>query len=45
MPTKMKDMLTRLGVPEENRFFKDAKDATQGSRLLGEVEGVLFPKL
>lgn len=45
MPTKMKDMLDRLGVDDSKRYFKDALDTNQNARPLGPLDGVLFPKL
>ncbi|KAI8091280.1 tRNA synthetases class I (M)-domain-containing protein [Gilbertella persicaria] len=45
MPTKMSSLLTRLGVSEEHRYFKDAASLTESLRPLGELDGVLFPRL
>ncbi|GAA5800065.1 hypothetical protein HPULCUR_005487 [Helicostylum pulchrum] len=45
MPTKMERLLTRLGVSESDRYFKDACKLTQTERPLGEIDGVLFPRL
>lgn len=45
MPTKMNSLLTRLGVSEEDRYFKNAGQLTENERPLGEIDGVLFPRL
>lgn len=45
MPSKMDSLLTRLGVPENDRFFKDASRLAVNERPLGEIDGVLFPRL
>ncbi|KAG2199540.1 hypothetical protein INT46_001240 [Mucor plumbeus] len=45
MPTKMERLLTRLGVSNENRYFKDAIKMNSDERPLGKIEGVLFPRL
>lgn len=45
MPTKMEHLLTRLGVSNENRYFKDAIKMNSDERPLGKIEGVLFPRL
>jgi methionyl-tRNA synthetase len=45
MPTKMENLLTRLGVSNDQRFFKDALKYSEQARQLGEIDGVLFPKL
>jgi methionyl-tRNA synthetase len=45
MPTKMEQLLTRLGVSSEQRLFKNALTYSEQERQLGEIDGVLFPKL
>lgn len=45
MPSKMDSLLTRLGVPENDRFFKDASRLAVNERPLREIDGVLFPRL
>lgn len=45
MPTKMDDLLTRLGVSCEDRYFDNAGKLTVEQRPLGELNGVLFPRL
>ncbi|KAI8099181.1 tRNA synthetases class I (M)-domain-containing protein [Halteromyces radiatus] len=44
MPTKMDELLSRLGVPENQRSFSDAALSCE-MRLLGPSTGVLFPRL
>lgn len=45
MPTKMERLLNRLGVSQEDRYFKDASKLVGTERPLGEADGVIFPKL
>jgi methionyl-tRNA synthetase len=45
MPTKMENLLNRLGVSKEDRYFKNAGKLIDSERPLGEAEGVIFPKL
>lgn len=45
MPTKMNELLTSLGVSHEERYFKDAKKLVEKERPLGEMGGVLFPRI
>lgn len=45
MPTKMDKLLNDLGVPHEERYFKDAKTLKDVERPLGERNTVLFPRL
>ncbi|ORE14200.1 hypothetical protein BCV71DRAFT_245934 [Rhizopus microsporus] len=45
MPTKMNELLTGLGVSPEERYFKDAKKLVEKERPLGEMSGVLFPRI
>lgn len=45
MPTKMDLLLTRLGVAPQDRYFKDAAQLELKQRPLGQIEGVLFPRL
>lgn len=45
MPTKMDSLLTRLGVSKNDRYFKNAIQLTKVERPLGELDGVLFPRL
>ncbi|KAI9302214.1 tRNA synthetases class I (M)-domain-containing protein [Cunninghamella echinulata] len=46
MPTKMKELLNRLGVPENERSLPFATTLTKESRSLGPLtKNVLFPKL
>ncbi|CEG77293.1 Putative Methionyl-tRNA synthetase [Rhizopus microsporus] len=45
MPTKMNELLTGLGVSQEERYFKDAKKLAEKERPLGEMGGVLFPRI
>ncbi|KAI9365165.1 tRNA synthetases class I (M)-domain-containing protein [Pilaira anomala] len=45
MPSKMDGLLTRLGVPESDRYFKNACELTQTERAVGDDEIVLFPRI
>ncbi|GAN11483.1 methionyl-tRNA synthetase [Mucor ambiguus] len=45
MPTKMDLLLTRLGVSPQDRYFKNAAQLELKERPLGQIEGVLFPRL
>lgn len=45
MPTKMNSLLTRLGVTKNDRYFKNACKLTENERPLGEIDGVLFPRI
>ncbi|SAM05230.1 hypothetical protein [Absidia glauca] len=44
MPTKMDELLSRLGVPDNQRFFANTIMAID-SRPLGPSTGILFPRL
>lgn len=45
MPSKMDNLLTRLGVPESDRYFKNACELAQTERAVGDDEIVLFPRI
>ncbi|KAI9315907.1 tRNA synthetases class I (M)-domain-containing protein [Dichotomocladium elegans] len=45
MPTKMSDLLDRVGVDYKNRSLSDAATLSTESRRLGNSSSILFPRL
>ncbi|KAI8355113.1 tRNA synthetases class I (M)-domain-containing protein [Choanephora cucurbitarum] len=45
MPTKMASLLDRLGVAEDQRYFEHATQLSSQPKPLGNMDGVLFPRL
>ncbi|KAI8380373.1 tRNA synthetases class I (M)-domain-containing protein [Blakeslea trispora] len=45
MPTKMSSLLDRLGVADHQRRFEHATQLSSEAKPLGNLDGVLFPRL
>ena len=45
MPTKMASLLDRLGVANDQRYFEHATQLSNQPKPLGNMDGVLFPRL